>query len=343
MAPMTSLLARPGEPMDWIVAASADERARGELSAETERTAHAAFRQHGCVLLRGVFAPSVVTAIDAMYRDYVARYGAMDARAMMEQAAKPPPNPIVARGEARFEITPAMTGAFAPPELYANPLLRRFLAPLLGNGMQLSSYSMVASHPGAPLQLVHRDYEHLFAEPGVGPNLPVYAVNVSVPLIDVDLEIGPTGVWPGSHHWPQGTLPPPDSVTACPIERGDCLMIDYRTLHTGLPNRSARVRPILYMVYARAWFFDDTLFFGTRTVDMSLDDYRKAPESARPLLARALSQAVRSQTPEPARNGRAGGPTRNPNDPSSWGKVGRNDPCPCGSGRKYKQCHGRAA
>jgi len=21
--------------------------------------------------------------------------------------------------------------------------------------------------------------------------------------------------------------------------------------------------------------------------------------------------------------------------------VGRNDPCPCGSGRKYKQCHGR--
>lgn len=23
-------------------------------------------------------------------------------------------------------------------------------------------------------------------------------------------------------------------------------------------------------------------------------------------------------------------------------KVGRNDPCPCGSGRKYKQCHGKA-
>ena len=23
------------------------------------------------------------------------------------------------------------------------------------------------------------------------------------------------------------------------------------------------------------------------------------------------------------------------------GKVGRNDPCPCGSGLKYKKCHGR--
>ncbi|MBK8140469.1 MAG: SEC-C domain-containing protein [Chitinophagaceae bacterium] len=24
-------------------------------------------------------------------------------------------------------------------------------------------------------------------------------------------------------------------------------------------------------------------------------------------------------------------------------KVGRNDPCPCGSGKKYKQCHGKEA
>jgi preprotein translocase subunit SecA len=31
----------------------------------------------------------------------------------------------------------------------------------------------------------------------------------------------------------------------------------------------------------------------------------------------------------------------NPNDPSTWGKVARNDPCPCGSGKKYKHCHGR--
>src|SRR5664279_2446410 len=23
--------------------------------------------------------------------------------------------------------------------------------------------------------------------------------------------------------------------------------------------------------------------------------------------------------------------------------IGRNDPCPCGSGRKYKRCHGQAA
>ena len=32
---------------------------------------------------------------------------------------------------------------------------------------------------------------------------------------------------------------------------------------------------------------------------------------------------------------------RNPDDPESWGKVGRNEPCPCGSGKKFKHCHGQ--
>jgi preprotein translocase subunit SecA len=40
----------------------------------------------------------------------------------------------------------------------------------------------------------------------------------------------------------------------------------------------------------------------------------------------------------PARNAP---PQRNPQDPASWGKVGRNEACPCGSGKKFKHCHGR--
>ncbi|HKJ75175.1 MAG TPA: preprotein translocase subunit SecA [Alphaproteobacteria bacterium] len=30
-----------------------------------------------------------------------------------------------------------------------------------------------------------------------------------------------------------------------------------------------------------------------------------------------------------------------PNDPRTWGKVPRNSPCPCGSGKKFKHCHGK--
>ena len=32
-----------------------------------------------------------------------------------------------------------------------------------------------------------------------------------------------------------------------------------------------------------------------------------------------------------------------PKNPATWGKVSRNDPCPCGSGKKYKHCHGAFA
>ncbi len=34
---------------------------------------------------------------------------------------------------------------------------------------------------------------------------------------------------------------------------------------------------------------------------------------------------------------------RDPKDPATWGKVGRNEACPCGSGKKFKHCHGRFA
>ena len=30
-----------------------------------------------------------------------------------------------------------------------------------------------------------------------------------------------------------------------------------------------------------------------------------------------------------------------PRNPATWGKVSRNAPCPCGSGKKYKHCHGK--
>ncbi len=42
---------------------------------------------------------------------------------------------------------------------------------------------------------------------------------------------------------------------------------------------------------------------------------------------RSLSEAARP----------SGGAT-----PADWSNVGRNDPCPCGSGKKYKKCHGAA-
>jgi preprotein translocase subunit SecA len=40
-------------------------------------------------------------------------------------------------------------------------------------------------------------------------------------------------------------------------------------------------------------------------------------------------------------NGNGTQTDRKSNDPSAWGKVGRNELCPCGSGKKFKHCHGK--
>jgi preprotein translocase subunit SecA len=56
-----------------------------------------------------------------------------------------------------------------------------------------------------------------------------------------------------------------------------------------------------------------------------------------------LALASAPLAPALAGNGNGAQAVRNPSDPTSWGKVGRNEPCPCGSGRKYKHCHGKYA
>ena len=40
---------------------------------------------------------------------------------------------------------------------------------------------------------------------------------------------------------------------------------------------------------------------------------------------------------------RQGAASLNPGDPATWGRIARNAPCPCSSGKKYKHCHGRMA
>jgi preprotein translocase subunit SecA len=54
-----------------------------------------------------------------------------------------------------------------------------------------------------------------------------------------------------------------------------------------------------------------------------------------------MSFANASLAPAMMGNGNGAAANVNPNDPTTWGKVGRNDACPCGSGKKYKHCHGR--
>ena len=73
--------------------------------------------------------------------------------------------------------------------------------------------------------------------------------------------------------------------------------------------------------------------------DPALVGTPEAAEAAPPPAAPQPAQA-RAATPQ----ARAAAVAEvDPADPSTWGKVPRNAPCPCGSGKKYKHCHGRVA
>jgi ectoine hydroxylase-related dioxygenase (phytanoyl-CoA dioxygenase family) len=244
------------------------------------------------VLLRGVFEPAT---IDGMHREYLEQYGKLDAKQMAARAAEPAPNPVYEVGGARYEITPRMNGAFGNPMVFANPFLRAFLSPLLGDTMRLSGLTVVVSHPGSDRQHTHRDHPLLFGDCEESCNLPPYAINVSVPLLDVDLKMGPTGVWLGSHQRYDADNPSLDQMTVVPFQRGDCVLIDYRTLHAGLPNQSQVVRPIAYLVYTRTWFFDEINHVKRSPLGMTLEQYQALPKELEPLLLRGFMQHMRAQ------------------------------------------------
>ncbi|MDP2084363.1 MAG: preprotein translocase subunit SecA [Gemmobacter sp.] len=63
-------------------------------------------------------------------------------------------------------------------------------------------------------------------------------------------------------------------------------------------------------------------------------------EMVRQMLAQQQALAQPAAAPvERAKPAQAAG--FDENDPATWGNPGRNDPCPCGSGEKFKHCHGK--
>ncbi|MDW3205187.1 MAG: preprotein translocase subunit SecA [Alphaproteobacteria bacterium] len=57
----------------------------------------------------------------------------------------------------------------------------------------------------------------------------------------------------------------------------------------------------------------------------------------------SATQVVTEDTPPPGFvRHEATGRWLHPGDPNTWGKIPRNAPCPCQSGKKFKHCHGKA-
>ncbi len=66
----------------------------------------------------------------------------------------------------------------------------------------------------------------------------------------------------------------------------------------------------------------------------------RARRPAKPRRKESVAAASMFAEPHPQRTERAGIEAAAPAPQATWPKVGRNDTCPCGSGKKYKFCHG---
>ena len=88
------------------------------------------------------------------------------------------------------------------------------------------------------------------------------------------------------------------------------------------------------------------LRFDTEDGKLPTDNPLERPRE-QPMLESRRDPAFASAEDEPVETG--AGPVRsrhaaetvNPVDPTTWGRVPRNAPCPCGSGKKFKHCHGK--
>jgi preprotein translocase subunit SecA len=76
---------------------------------------------------------------------------------------------------------------------------------------------------------------------------------------------------------------------------------------------------------------------GPAQIVESHPDPALATAAAEPAYEMAGAAEPMRVTATPVRSERV-----DPNDPSTWRGTPRNAPCPCGSGKKFKHCHGRA-
>ena len=242
------------------------------------------YAERGCVVIDRMFDPAL---IDAARGEYERQYEHFD-------PANLPLHMNV--GEGRLHLPLRLRGALLEPGIYAHPLLMMVLKSLLRTPFVIDNFTCVTALPGAGEQKVHRDHPMIFDEQGpVAASMPAYAITVAIPLIDLDEDTGTTKLFPGS----MGVMgaadgtPPQFDEEICPyVPRGGCFMMDYRLWHRGLPNRSDRDRPILYIVYAREWFTDIVNFKKHSRLVIDEEDAKAIPIEHRPMFRRLAAKGL---------------------------------------------------
>jgi Phytanoyl-CoA dioxygenase (PhyH)/SEC-C motif len=144
------------------------------------------------------------------------------------------------------------------------------------------------------------------------------------------------------------------SVRALPANPGDFLIWNQAILHWGgktSPQAAeSRVSMAFQLQRADVPAFNAPLIeplavlpFEARLKLIAQQLYRyRHLYALDPKLAQVASEPMAGSRAAPALPDRVAVPSGagDPGDRSRWGAAGRNEPCPCGSGKRYKHCHG---
>jgi ectoine hydroxylase-related dioxygenase (phytanoyl-CoA dioxygenase family) len=191
-------------------------------------------------------------------------------------------------GDRRLMITIDFEPPFDRLELFANSWLLPVLRVAFEVDFVLGGYGVVCSLPAAPTQHRHKDGGTLFPQSGLDRMLPVAAITVAIPLLEMNEIHGTTALWLGTHR--DETRASAEKGDEPVVREGSCVLWDYRLLHCGTPNRGTVPRPLLYLMYCRPWFLDHVNYGRQPPLRASRRWLSTLSGENRLLLARATAQ-----------------------------------------------------
>jgi hypothetical protein len=257
-----------------------DAERDGEAAPETVERARALFLEWGAVVIDNLFPRPLVERLGQVYSQ---RYGSLEFDHLDGKQ--------YLTGLGRLIHPLRIAAPFDEPMLYGNPFVLGLLRALMPEeAAVLNSCSVVVAQPGAPRQAPHRDAFHLFGYTEPSISIPTFAVTLGVPLVDLTEETGTTAMYRGTHRMLCTTSEVKAKDASHPhIECGGAYLMDYRLIHGGTPNRGARARPIIYLVYARPWWIDAGNYLDCNIPSLVIDEETlgRVPAHLQALLVRA--------------------------------------------------------
>ena len=239
---------------------SFDETIEGNINEKDIESAIKLFNKKGFLFLRKVFD---IDLIEGLHKEFIEKY-------LSKKNFNNKYNWFVQQDEKRIQTTLILKGNFSSPNIYGSKIVLKILNQLFSiNGVSnenlkeqykkyiIDSYTVITSLPNCRDQQLHSDGGGLFGS-AVDNLLPPHAILLGIPLNNLDNINGTTEIFPKNNLKNEKFINKQQNSFSCKpfLKKGDCYLMDFRTIHRGLANNSNRERSILFVRYCLPWWRD---------------------------------------------------------------------------------------